>query len=71
MIDIFEPLEEGLDTVTSRRYVSCMKITLSTNKEDVDMSAAGYQPPLPNSELHPTAERFSSNASMMREITST
>jgi DNA-binding protein len=29
MIDVYEPVEEGLDIVTSRRYVSCMKITLS------------------------------------------
>ena len=51
MIDVFEPLEEGLDVVTSRRYVSCMKITLSTgllNIEDV-----GYQPPLPFEEIQP------------------
>mmetsp|Transcript_34922 Transcript_34922/g.49548 ORF Transcript_34922/g.49548 Transcript_34922/m.49548 type:complete len:92 (-) Transcript_34922:279-554(-) len=51
MIDVFEPLEEGLDVVTSRRYVSCMKITLSTtvlNVQDV-----GYQPPLPIQDIQP------------------
>lgn len=29
MIDVYEPIEEGLDIVTSRRHVSCMTITLS------------------------------------------
>mmetsp|Transcript_88467 Transcript_88467/g.255234 ORF Transcript_88467/g.255234 Transcript_88467/m.255234 type:complete len:156 (-) Transcript_88467:484-951(-) len=53
MIDVFEPLEEGLDTVTSRRYVSCMKITLSKTKEGVDPNDIGYQPPLPTAEMHP------------------
>ena len=53
MIDVFEPLEEGLDTVTSRRYVSCMKITLSKTKEGIDPNDIGYQPPLPNEEMHP------------------
>lgn len=53
MIDVFEPLEEGLDTVTSRRYVSCMKITLSKTKDAIDPNDIGYQPPLPNTEMHP------------------
>ena len=30
MIDVFEPLEEGLDKVENKRYVSCMTITLIT-----------------------------------------
>lgn len=29
LVDVYEPIEEGLDIVTSRRYVSCMTITLS------------------------------------------
>jgi len=53
MIDVFEPLEEGLDTVTSRRYVSCMKITLSRSVDGIDLNDIGYQPPLPNEEMHP------------------
>ena len=53
MIDMFEPLEEGLDTVTSRRYVSCMKITLSRTAEGIDTKDIGYQPPLPEVEMHP------------------
>lgn len=53
MIDVFEPLEEGLDIVTSRRYVSCMKITLSRTGEGIDREDIGYQPPLPYEEIHP------------------
>lgn len=53
MIDVFEPLEEGLDVVTSRRYVSCMKITLSRSGEGMDAHNIGYQPPLPMEEIHP------------------
>jgi hypothetical protein len=53
MIDVFEPLEEGLDTVTSRRYVSCMKITLSNTAEGIDPTDIGYQSPLPETDMHP------------------
>ena len=53
MVDVFEPLEEGLDTVTSRRYVSCMKITLSRSAEGMKTTDIGYQPPLPIEEMHP------------------
>mmetsp|Transcript_17974 Transcript_17974/g.26731 ORF Transcript_17974/g.26731 Transcript_17974/m.26731 type:complete len:146 (+) Transcript_17974:93-530(+) len=50
VVDIFEPLEEGLDVVESKRYVSCMTITLSTTEQGVDKNAIGYQPPLPTEE---------------------
>mmetsp|Transcript_13552 Transcript_13552/g.28617 ORF Transcript_13552/g.28617 Transcript_13552/m.28617 type:complete len:167 (-) Transcript_13552:2042-2542(-) len=53
MVDIFEPLEEGLDRVTSRRYVSCMQITLSKSLEGIDVNGIGYQPPLPIEEMNP------------------
>ena len=53
MIDVFEPLEEGLDVVTSRRYVSCMKIVLSRDGSEIDMNDIGYQPPLSLGEIHP------------------
>mmetsp|Transcript_16916 Transcript_16916/g.39006 ORF Transcript_16916/g.39006 Transcript_16916/m.39006 type:complete len:114 (+) Transcript_16916:56-397(+) len=53
MIDVFEPLEEGLDVVTSRRYVSCMKITLSKDGRGMDRNDIGYQPPLPPEEIQP------------------
>ena len=51
MIDVFEPLEEGLDTVTNHRHVSCIKITLSL--DEMDVNDIGYQPPLPFEELQP------------------
>jgi DNA-binding protein len=43
MIDVFEPLEEGLDTVTNHRYVSCMKITLSLEEMDVNNIGCAYK----------------------------
>lgn len=51
MIDVFEPLEEGLDVVTNHRHVSCIKVTLSL--EPMDVNHVGYQPPLPLQELQP------------------
>ncbi len=54
MIDVYEPIEEGLDVVTSRRYVSCMKITLSRRLSDsISTSDIGYQPPLSLEEINP------------------
>lgn len=53
MVDVYEPVEEGLDIVTSRRYVSCMMITLSQTSEQLDPSHPGYQPPLSDSDIHP------------------
>lgn len=53
MVDVFEPVEEGLDVVTSRRYVSCMRITLSLTDADMDKEHSGYQPPLPEDDIHP------------------
>ena len=55
MIDVYEPVEEGLDVVTSRRYVSCMKITLSLTADQLDTAHSGYQPPLPEDEMHSPA----------------
>ena len=55
MVDVYEPTEEGLDVVTSRRYVSCMLITLSVSCESLDTSHPGYQPPLPPDEMHNVA----------------
>ncbi len=47
IVDIFEPLEEGLDVVESKRYVSCMTITLSITQEGIDVNDIGYQVCLP------------------------
>lgn len=51
LIDVYEPLEEGLDRVQTKRFVSCMIITLSLNP--LDTTNIGYQPPLPLSEMRP------------------
>lgn len=53
MVDVYEPVEEGLDVVTSRRYVSCMKITLSLSADGFDTTHAGYQAPLAGDEINP------------------
>ena len=53
MVDVYEPVEEGLDVVTSRRYVSCMQVTLSlTLRNPNDTLHPGYQPPLAEEEMH-------------------
>jgi len=43
VVGIFEPLEESLDVVESKRCVSCMTITLSTTEQGVDRNDIGYQ----------------------------
>ena len=53
MVDVYEPVEEGLDVVTSRRYVSCMTITLSLSPDGFDTAHSGYQAPLSNDEMNP------------------
>jgi len=45
--DEWEPLEEGLDSVTSQRNVSTIEITLSTKQLDKDN--LGYQEPIDES----------------------
>jgi len=42
--DEWEPIEEGLDSITSKRNVSFIEITLS--KKELDSSNIGYQEPL-------------------------
>ncbi|KAI5081986.1 hypothetical protein GOP47_0001729 [Adiantum capillus-veneris] len=41
--DVWEPLEEGLNTLEMVRHVSMISITLSTKQ--LDVSSYGYQPP--------------------------
>lgn len=53
IIDVFEPLEEGLDVVESKRYVSCMVVTLSKTGKGMDTSDVGYQAPLPLEDIQP------------------
>ncbi|PQQ17683.1 ribonuclease P protein subunit p25-like protein [Prunus yedoensis var. nudiflora] len=43
--DIYEPLEEGLNTLESTRHVSMIVVTLS--KKEINTSSIGYQSPLP------------------------
>lgn len=49
IVDVYRPLEEGLDVVRNARSVSCIKITLS--KEPLDTRHPGYQAPLPEDEV--------------------
>jgi len=48
MVDVYDPIEEGLDRVTNRRYVSCIMICLG--KTLLDVNNIGYQPPLAEAE---------------------
>jgi len=43
MVNVYEPLEEGLDTVVNQHYISCLTITLSTDLSDIDVHNIGYQ----------------------------
>lgn len=43
IINIYEPLEEGLDTVVNQHYVSCLTITLSSDSSVIDVNDIGYQ----------------------------
>lgn len=56
--DVWEPLEEGLRIVETVRRVSSMTLTLS--KKKLDVTAPGYQEPLPLEEVRP--ERRVENA---------
>jgi DNA-binding protein len=43
IINVYEPLEEGLDTVVNHHYVSCLTITLSTDSSAINIHDIGYQ----------------------------
>ena len=43
LINIYEPLEEGLDVVINKHYVSCLTITLSLDGVGMDLNDIGYQ----------------------------
>ena len=53
IVNVYEPLEEGLDTVVNQHYVSCLTITLSIDLAGIDIHDIGYQPPLSLSEMQP------------------
>lgn len=45
IVDTFEPLEEGLKTVTIEKHVPTIELVLSFDA--LDTKQPGYQPPLP------------------------
>jgi len=49
--DVWEPIEEGLETLETTRHVSSIQITLSTKQ--LDPTVSGYQPPLPADQVKP------------------
>eukprot|EP01121_Diplochlamys_sp_Union-15-3_P021154 TRINITY_DN846_c0_g1_i2.p1 TRINITY_DN846_c0_g1~~TRINITY_DN846_c0_g1_i2.p1 ORF type:complete len:241 (-),score=47.92 TRINITY_DN846_c0_g1_i2:60-782(-) len=51
IVDMWEPIEEGLDTLETTRHVSSIQILLSLEK--LDSSLVGYQEPLPESQVKP------------------
>jgi DNA-binding protein len=56
VVDVYEPIEEGLDRVEMKRNVSCISVTLALTVLDVKHS--GYQPPIPKELMeHYSAER--------------
>ncbi|KAJ3671422.1 hypothetical protein LUZ60_007501 [Juncus effusus] len=52
--DVWEPLEEGLLPLETIRHVSMISVTLS--KTELDTSAPGYQPPLPEDQVRTLAD---------------
>eukprot|EP00242_Pyramimonas_sp_CCMP2087_P000020 CAMPEP_0198197608 /NCGR_PEP_ID=MMETSP1445-20131203/1168_1 /TAXON_ID=36898 /ORGANISM="Pyramimonas sp., Strain CCMP2087" /LENGTH=126 /DNA_ID=CAMNT_0043866929 /DNA_START=419 /DNA_END=795 /DNA_ORIENTATION=- len=52
--DVWEPLEEGLNRLETKRSVSMISITLS--KLPLDASLPGYQAPLPADQVVPLLE---------------
>ncbi|PRP81197.1 hypothetical protein PROFUN_02031 [Planoprotostelium fungivorum] len=51
IVDVWEPIEEGLDRIETTRHVSSITIVLST--QPLDVNEPGYQPPLPAEEIKP------------------
>jgi ribonuclease P/MRP protein subunit RPP25 len=49
IVDTWEPIEEGLNTIETPRQVSMVTITLSRNQ--LDPSSPGYQPPVGDDEI--------------------
>jgi DNA-binding protein len=43
IVNVYEPLEEGLDMVVNQHYVSCLTITLSEDSSGIDVNDKGYQ----------------------------
>jgi len=60
MTDLWEPTQEGLEPLEVVRHVSVVSVTLSKNQLDVD--APGYQPPLHNDQVSPAPDDASAEA---------
>jgi ribonuclease P/MRP protein subunit RPP25 len=54
MVDYFEPMIEGLESIEQKRRVTAMKTVLS--KDPLDNENIGYQTPEPKEELPPRRE---------------
>lgn len=52
IVNVYEPLEEGLDTVVNQHYVSCLTITLSRDLTGIDVNDKGYQVSSMRSQLY-------------------
>merc|ERR1712151_238211 len=55
--DKYEPLEEGLDTVIVKRFLSLIEITLTKNIPNEATDEIGYQKPLPKDEIQKSQQR--------------
>eukprot|EP01083_Nonionella_stella_P029841 82000_1 len=51
--DVWEPLEEGLKEVETKRRVASITIKLSRDETDIDMNAIGYQQPISADAIKP------------------
>ena len=49
IVEVYAPIEEGLDLVEAKRFISCMFITLSL--DPLDTTDIGYQPPISPEEI--------------------
>eukprot|EP01017_Pseudomicrothorax_dubius_P034248 TRINITY_DN4673_c0_g1_i1.p1 TRINITY_DN4673_c0_g1~~TRINITY_DN4673_c0_g1_i1.p1 ORF type:complete len:313 (+),score=121.39 TRINITY_DN4673_c0_g1_i1:22-960(+) len=51
VVDVYEPLEEGLDTVTVERNLTVFEIRITKNVDEAAKQHMGYHPPLPDEEI--------------------
>ncbi|RHZ25101.1 hypothetical protein DYB37_006555 [Aphanomyces astaci] len=54
--DVYEPLEEGLDVVTTVRRIPSISIQLALNVSLVNLNASGYQKPIPVDQVNPESD---------------
>jgi len=58
--DKYEPLEEGLDVVVVKRFLSLIEITLTKNVSGEASKEIGYQIPLPKEEVQKSKQKAES-----------